>query len=74
MFFETVAIGAMLLFVTLPYNLDAIETPAIQALLAVIVGLALTERRADNTLYARAAGSPRAAEKFALHGATCAPP
>jgi hypothetical protein len=39
--FETCAIGALLLIITLPYNLDAIETTAIQMLLAVIVGLAL---------------------------------
>lgn len=74
LFFETVAIGALLLLVTLPYNLDAIETPAIQALLAVILGLALTEYRVDGALHLSAVGLPHTAEKFALRGVTSGSP
>jgi hypothetical protein len=43
--YESSGIAAALLIITLPYNLDAIETPAIQMLLAIAVGLAFQALR-----------------------------
>lgn len=63
--YESSGIAAALLIITLPYNLDAIETPAIQMLLAVAVGLAFQTLR--NPRSSRRPTSPPLRGSYASH-------